>query len=123
MPQTIIAHESYLYQVFQNLIKNAIKFQDDGNIPEIQIMYKNARSYHQFEVIDNGIGIAEEYFERIFLIFSRLNKREMYEGSGIGLALCKKVIELHNGKIWLESEKGEGTTFFFTIAKKPRLPS
>ena len=118
LPQSIIGHASYIYQLCQNLIKNAIKFSKPGENPIVSIHYKCLNTHHQFCIEDNGIGIKKEFFDKIFLIFQKLNPNEKYNGSGIGLAVCKKVVELHQGKIWVESEVGEGTRFYFTIAKK-----
>jgi signal transduction histidine kinase len=108
-----------LTQVFQNLIANAIKFHSDKP-PEIHISARRvtnrvAGPYWEFSVRDNGIGIPSKDYERIFLIFQRLHTREKYPGTGIGLALCKKIIERHGGRIWVESEPDKGTTFYFII--------
>jgi PAS domain S-box-containing protein len=114
---TMTICESEIRQLFQNLISNALKFINPERIPMIKISSKMLdENVWQFSVSDNGIGIEAEFFERIFIIFQRLHTREEFEGTGIGLALCKKIIENHNGKIWLESKLGEGTTFFFTIS-------
>lgn len=101
-------------QLFQNLIQNAIKFKSTRR-PEIQIGAGRKGNYWQFHVSDNGIGIEKEFFERIFVIFQRLHEREKYPGTGIGLAICKKIVERHSGQIWVESEPGNGTTFYFTL--------
>ena len=101
--------------LFRNIISNAIKFNNKPN-PQIQIEFRNAENnYYLFSIKDNGIGIEKEFFEKIFVIFQRLHPREEYEGSGAGLAIAKKIIELHKGKIWVESEVGVGTTFYFTL--------
>jgi len=103
--------------LFHNLISNALKFTKNNETPHIKISSETFEEYHQFQVTDNGIGIEEKYFERVFKIFQRLNSKK--EGStGIGLAHCRKIAELHQGKIWIESEVNKGTTFFFTIKKK-----
>jgi PAS domain S-box-containing protein len=107
----------YLKSVFQNLISNAIKFQIAGSHPVITISVADKGKEHLFSVKDNGIGIEEIYHERIFLIFQRLHTRSEYDGTGIGLSQCQKTIELHGGKIWVESELGKGSTFNFTIPK------
>jgi signal transduction histidine kinase/ligand-binding sensor domain-containing protein len=111
----ISAHLTSIKQLFQNLIANGIKFSKKDIPPQINISAENGRDYWQFAFKDNGIGIEEKHKEKIFLIFQRLHTRNEYEGSGIGLAHCKKIVELHGGKIWIESEPGEGTTFHFTI--------
>lgn len=115
--------------IFQNLINNAIKFKKPDVDPKITVSYKivipehdvapeyENKAFWQFEIQDNGIGIAEEHKAKIFAIFQRLHTREEYEGSGIGLAFCKKIIESLGGKIWFESELNIGTTFYFTIPK------
>lgn len=113
---TIIAEPYKLAQLLQNLIDNAIKFVEDKQ-PFVQISYTESEDYWQFAVADNGIGIKEEFKEKIFLIFQRLHTDSQYEGTGIGLAICKKVIQLHHGNIWFESSQN-GTTFYFTISKK-----
>jgi len=105
-----------MIQLFQNLITNAIKFHSDKP-PQINIFVKEHEKEWLFSVQDNGIGLDEKYAEKIFVIFQRLHTRDVYEGTGIGLAICKKIVEQHGGKIWLESKLGQGTTFYFTIKK------
>lgn len=112
------ANKQQLTLVFQNLINNAIKFHGKS-APEIVISAKELPSSWQFSVSDNGIGIDRKYADRVFAIFQRLNSREKYEGTGIGLTICKKIIEQHAGKIWFESELDKGSVFFFTIKKQP----
>jgi signal transduction histidine kinase len=104
-----------LTQLFRNLVLNAIKFRDPTKKPEIYISERTTSEGHLFSVKDNGIGIAKEYSEKIFVIFQRLHSREKYQGTGMGLAICKKIVEHHGGKIWVESEPGQGATFYFTI--------
>lgn len=113
---SIQGNKIQLTQIFQNLIDNAIKFRGDKK-PEIIISVKELPSKWEISVRDNGIGISQEYFQRIFIIFQRLHTHEEYSGTGIGLALCKKIIERHGGEIWLDSVPGQGTNFTFTIAK------
>lgn len=117
IPEKIIANKTKLTQLFQNLITNGIKFHRPGIQPQIVISGKELTDFWQFQVADNGIGIDKEYFDRVFTLFKRLHGKEEYEGSGIGLAYCKRVIEKHKGDIWLDSKPGKGTTFFFTIKK------
>jgi PAS domain S-box-containing protein len=101
-------------QVFQNLVANAIKYQGEDS-PQVTISAEKKGDMWQFAFKDNGIGIEQWFSERIFIVFQKLHDHKKYPGSGIGLALCKRVIEKHSGKIWFESEVGKGTTFFFTI--------
>lgn len=104
-------------QLFQNLINNALKFRTDKPV-QIHIGAEQHGSEWQFSVRDNGIGIPNENREKIFTLFQRFHRRGQYEGTGIGLAVCRKVIERHNGRIWVESEVGKGTTFYFTLPIK-----
>ena len=103
--------------LFQNLISNAIKFQKEGATPRIHISAKEDTNYFKFSVKDNGIGIPEEDSRNVFAIFQRLNKRDAYEGTGIGLAHCEKIVHLHGGEIWVDSKENEGSTFNFTILR------
>jgi len=107
----------YLKSVFQNLISNAIKFKKKETQPVITVSVMDKGNEFLFSIKDNGIGIEKIYQERIFLIFQRLHNRSEYEGTGIGLSQCKKIIELHGGKIWVESELGKGSIFNFTLPK------
>ncbi|MDZ4072592.1 MAG: PAS domain S-box protein [Sediminibacterium sp.] len=106
-----------LTQIFQNLIGNALKYSKDNERPRIMIKSEVMEHYYLFSVADNGIGISEEFHEKVFEIFQRLHSRNEYEGTGMGLAIVKKILENLGGKIWLESEEGEGSTFYFTIPK------
>jgi PAS domain S-box-containing protein len=111
----VLADESQMTHLFQNFITNAIKFKR-GN-PTVKIEHRQNNDEHQFTVSDNGIGIEKKYLDRIFVIFQRLHTREEFEGTGIGLAVCKKIIENYGGNISVESEVNEGTTFRFTLNK------
>ncbi|WFO14673.1 ATP-binding protein [Cellulophaga baltica 4] len=115
---TINSYSLLILQLFQNLIGNAIKYQKEGVKPVIEVTYEELVTHHKFSVSDNGIGIDSEYFDKIFVIFQRLHGRNQYNGTGIGLALVKKIIENLKGKIWVTSKKGEGSTFYFTIKKE-----
>ncbi len=107
----------YLKSVFRNLLSNAVKFTKKDTKPVIDITAKDTGKEYVFTIQDNGIGIENTYKERIFVIFQRLHTRQDYPGTGIGLSICKKIVELHGGKIWVESEPGKGSSFHFTISK------
>lgn len=114
-PLPVVAgNQSQLGQLFQNLIANALKFHSDSP-PKIHISVKSENGAWIFSVKDNGIGMEEQYFQRIFRVFQRLHTRKQYRGTGIGLAICKKVVDIHGGRIWVESIPGNGSTFYFTI--------
>ncbi|HEY4323992.1 MAG TPA: PAS domain S-box protein [Mucilaginibacter sp.] len=107
-------------QVFQNLISNSLKYHRPGVKPVINISCRETKLQFEFAIADNGIGIAEEYFDKIFIIFQRLHNKDEYSGTGMGLAIAKKIIENLGGKIWAKSVVGEGSTFYFTILKNNR---
>jgi signal transduction histidine kinase len=111
---TVYFDDMQLMRLFQNLIGNAIKFRGD-QAPEIHVSAIHKDGGWRFAVRDNGIGIEPQYTERIFMIFQRLHTRKTYPGTGIGLSICKKIIERHGGKIWVESTPGRGSTFYFTV--------
>jgi chemotaxis family two-component system sensor kinase Cph1 len=112
---TIVADGTQLMQLFQNLLGNAIKFRKQDTTPRIHIGVQRQEDAWLFSVKDNGIGLDPQFADRIFVIFQRLHTRDEYPGSGMGLAICKKIVECHRGRIWVESELGEGATFYFTI--------
>jgi PAS domain S-box-containing protein len=115
----VVGNKTQLRQLLQNLLTNAIKFHGEAP-PAIHVSVKTDGEDWVFSVHDNGIGIDPEYAERIFLIFQRLHRRDEYSGTGIGLAVCKKIVERHNGRIWFESDGNDGTTFYFTLPAQPR---
>lgn len=112
----VFADETQLTQLFQNLIHNSIKFSTQP--PRIYISSTSDTDHYTFSIKDEGMGIESQYFEKIFEIFQRLMPKEQYEGIGIGLAICKRIVERHNGEIWVESELGKGSTFYFTMPKR-----
>jgi chemotaxis family two-component system sensor kinase Cph1 len=113
---TVMADSTQLTQLFQNLLGNAMKFHSDRPT-EIHIGAKELEDSWLFSVQDNGIGIDPQFAERIFVIFQRLHARDEYQGTGMGLAICQKIVEFHHGSIWVESELDRGATFYFTIPK------
>lgn len=104
-----------LIQVFQNLISNSLKYHKAGVLPTIEVAATLSYTHWQFSVKDNGLGISPEYFQKIFVIFQRLHTKDEYSGTGMGLSICKKIVENLGGRIWVESEEGTGSTFFFTL--------
>lgn len=118
LPEHIHGSQIRIKQLFQNLIANGIKFRKSVIEPVIEISSKETSTHWQFAIRDNGIGIRPEFFEQIFKLFKKLHPRNEYQGTGIGLALCQKIVDQHHGEIWLESQLGKGTTFFFTIRKE-----
>jgi PAS domain S-box-containing protein len=117
---TIYADQEQITKMFQNLIGNAIKFHKPGVAPNIHISAKQDENSWIFSVSDNGIGIDPQYADRIFKIFQRLHTRDEYPGTGIGLAICKRIAEQHGGTIWIESVPGSGSTLYFTIPKRKK---
>ncbi len=119
---TVLADEMQLIQLFQNLVGNAIKYQRPG-IPKVHVSAaQDGDKKWMFSVQDNGLGIDPQYFERIFGMFQRLHKREEFAGTGIGLAICKKIVERHGGTISVESQPGKGSTFRFALAGTEAMP-
>jgi PAS domain S-box-containing protein len=114
---TLVADEVQLAQLFQNLVGNALKFRS-ASAPRIHVGVSERGGFFEFEVRDNGIGIEPQYFERIFMVFQRLHNKSDYPGTGIGLAICKKVVERHGGQMRVESKPGEGSAFIFTLPKE-----
>ena len=112
----VLADRVHMLQLWQNLIGNAIKY-NNSEKPKVEICYEDRGSIHYFEISDNGIGIEPSYREKVFIIFQRLHHRNEYDGTGIGLAICKKIIDSLSGKIWIEDSALGGTKFCFTIPK------
>lgn len=116
---TVIGYRTELRQLFQNLLSNALKFIKPGLVPSIKINATKKYQHSQFSISDNGIGIDKINFNKIFGVFKRLQSNTYYEGTGIGLAHCKKIVHLHQGEIWVESALGKGSTFYFTLRDLP----
>ncbi len=116
---TVLGDEKQLAQLFQNLLSNAVKFRGEEP-PRIHVSAKRTNAGWLLSVRDNGIGLDSQYADRIFVIFQRLHTRQEFPGTGIGLAICKKIVERHGGRIWVESELGKGTTFYFTVLDHER---
>jgi chemotaxis family two-component system sensor kinase Cph1 len=112
----VLADPTQMTQLFQNLVGNAIKFHGKKE-PRVHITSSETDQEWIISVSDNGIGIDPQYFERIFIIFQRLHTRTEYPGTGIGLAISRRILDRHNGRIWVESKTGEGTTFHFALPK------
>ena len=113
------ADKRQLVQLFQNFIGNALKYRREGVRPEVEVGARPDGDGWLLWVKDNGIGIEERYWDKVFMIFQRLHTRQKYAGTGIGLAICKKIIERHGGRIWVQSQVGVGSTFFFTLPNGP----
>ncbi|WP_010520414.1 ATP-binding protein [Aquimarina agarivorans] len=117
LPKEVLCDQTQIRQLFQNLIANSIKYQRKNEAPYIEIGVREKKEYYEFFIKDNGIGIAKKHYKRIFDVFKRLHLPEEYEGNGIGLANCSRIMTNHHGTIWLTSELNSGTTFYFTLPK------
>lgn len=120
----VSGNKTQLYQLIQNLVNNGLKYQDKGASPKVHVGVEDMGETWTFSVKDNGIGIDERHISKIFDVFQRLHRRTEYAGTGVGLSICKKIVERHGGRIWVESKKGLGSTFYFTIlkSKTEKLP-
>jgi light-regulated signal transduction histidine kinase (bacteriophytochrome) len=119
---TVVGHERQFVQLLQNLIANAVKFRHPGRTPRVEVAADAVPGGWRITVKDNGIGIDPKHFDRIFQIFQRLHDRDAYPGTGIGLAICKRIVELNGGRIGVQSVPDHGSTFWFTVPDRP-LPS
>jgi signal transduction histidine kinase len=120
LPKVRAVHQSMIHHIFQNLIANGIKFNTHAN-PEVHISCTQVGDKHIFRVRDNGIGIDSQYKDKLFQMFKRLHNETEFEGTGIGLAVCKKIVNFYNGDIWFESEPGKGTSFYFSLPNKQTM--
>lgn len=116
LPVVSNVHASLIYHIFQNLISNGLKF-NRSESPVVDVSWTNSLNFYTFSIRDNGIGISKEYSTTIFQMFKRLHNEQEYDGTGIGLAICKKIVEYYHGEVWFESEENKGTTFYITIRK------
>jgi len=112
---SVRAQKTHIRQLLQNLIGNAIKYRSEDRAPQVHIGAEREHGYWLFTVRDNGIGIQPEFKEQIFGLFSRLHNADRYDGTGIGLAICQRIVERYHGRIWVESEPGSGSEFYFTL--------
>ncbi|MDZ7330504.1 MAG: ATP-binding protein [candidate division KSB1 bacterium] len=115
---TIFCKRNLMVRVFTNLLSNAIKYSKNNELPRIEVGYISDEIFHKFYVKDNGVGISPADKEKIFQIFGRLNNKKDAKGNGLGLIISKRIVEKHGGEIWVESIRGKGSTFFFTIPRK-----
>jgi signal transduction histidine kinase len=113
--QLVKANKTQAYQLFQNLISNGIKYQPKDQKPEVQITWEKQGLFWQFCISDNGIGIEPRHQKKIFDVFRRLHRHQAYPGTGIGLSICKKIVERYGGLIWMESELNKGSKIFFQL--------
>lgn len=121
VPDRISGDRTKLWQLFQNLISNAIKFHHKDSFPQVEITGKTSDKEWVFAIKDNGIGIDPEFHNKVFVLFQQLNTKEHFEGTGLGLAICKKIVEQHKGRIWVESNPGDGSVFYFSIPENSKL--
>lgn len=115
---TIFCKRKLMLRVFTNLLNNAIKYSKSNELPKIEVGYISDEIFHKFYIKDEGVGIAQSEKDKIFQIFGRLNNKKEAKGTGLGLVITKRIIEKHGGEIWVESVKGKGSTFFFTLPRK-----
>ena len=113
----VVGNKTQLYQLFQNLVNNGLKYQNPESTARVNISVADHGPEWKFSIQDNGIGMAEKHLGKIFDIFQRLHRRSEYAGTGIGLSICKKIVERHGGKIWVDSQAGEGSIFSLTLPK------
>jgi len=113
----VFGNKTQLYQLLQNLINNGLKYQKPNTKPHVHVGIEESAKQWKFFIKDNGIGMEERHLKKIFDVFLRLHRKDEYVGTGIGLSICKKIVERHGGEIWVDSKKGKGSTFYFTIIK------